>query len=138
MRRDHLTDLIDRNSQAILDESRRFAPALDRRSYTTMSPDAAADAYAADLGQDELTGEEIDRELNESYEYWRRRVLAEGVGCLAQWDRDLVLNQSDACISICNDIVSAVMSGRDTAALRDQYAAAIAQAITDKRAKEWY
>ena len=82
---------IDRNCQAILDESRRFSPALDRRNYTAMSPDAAAHAYAHDDGIAEAQAENRTEARDALYDALRDRVAKHGLKGLPQTEIDAVL-----------------------------------------------
>lgn len=132
--RDSLTDLIDRNSQAILDCSREFAPALDRR-YTSMSPDAAAIAYADEAGIAEAGADYKSAALDALYQAIVAMVSKSGLATLNAADRELVQSKNNSCIAIADQIVEAVMENKlsEVAQLRSQYAAAVADAICKDR-----
>ena len=89
--RDRLAAEIDRNCQAILDEPREFLPALDRRNYTAMSPDAAAHAYAHDEGIAEAQAENRTEARDALYDVIRDRVAKHGLTGLPQTEIDAVL-----------------------------------------------
>lgn len=97
MSRDHLIDLIDRNSAAILSEARGHVQALDRRSYTAMSPDAAAAEYAYDEGLAEIAGEVRKTAWNSVYVDIRKLLDDRGMACLPADERAAVSNDSDFC-----------------------------------------